>query len=181
MAQIFVSHSRRDEDIRQWFDTIFATAGVRAVRMEFEDAEVKSGRMILQKIRESDALFVLMGPNLTFSQFTENWIGFEVGAAAALTKPVWVFERILDSVMFPIPYLTHYVLYDPRSEEYRVYVTDIVKQFNLLLPFRNFGDSTSITCPYEDCRSEYDVRPPLPAGSSFICPSCRRQIKIKRT
>ena len=36
MAQIFVSHSRDDIRLRQWFDEIFAGSPVKAIRFEFE-------------------------------------------------------------------------------------------------------------------------------------------------
>ena len=36
MAQIFISHSRRDANVRNFFDSIFADTNIRAVRVEFE-------------------------------------------------------------------------------------------------------------------------------------------------
>ncbi len=121
MDQVFISHSKIDEDIRQYFDTIFAS-NVKAVRMEFEELRTTPWMDIRNCIIQSEAIFVLLGPNLTFSKYTENWIGFEVGAATALNKPIWVMERFGDSVNFPIPYLTDYLLYEPKNDEHTKFI-----------------------------------------------------------
>ena len=104
MNQVFVSHSKRDVTIRQFFDSIFADTKVAAVRMEFEELHSTPSVDIRNRIMQSDALFVLLGQNLTFSQYTENWVGFEVGIATALNKPIWVMERFGDKVQFPFHY-----------------------------------------------------------------------------
>ena len=122
MNQVFISHSKRDKDIRQYFDTVFASTNVKAVRMEFEELRTTPSMEIRNRINQSDALFVLLGPNLTFSQYTENWIGFEVGVATALNKPIWVMERFGDSVNFPIPHLTDYLLYEPKNDEHTKFI-----------------------------------------------------------
>ena len=74
MNQIFISHNRRDKDIRQYFDTIFAITNVKSVRMEFEELQTTPSMDIIDMIMQSNAIFVLLAPNLTFSKYTKNWV-----------------------------------------------------------------------------------------------------------
>src|SRR6266702_3803031 len=122
MARIFVSHSRRDRDIVNFFTEAFATSkkGVKADFMEFENMEGKdAGREIIQKIKDlqTQAVFVLLGPGVLKFRHTENWIAFEVGVCSGVEKDVWVFEPIRETVEFPIPYLNHYVPYRVGDKE----------------------------------------------------------------
>ena len=177
MAQIFISHSKKDEDIRTYFDSIFAGTKVRAVRMEFEDLRDRPSRQIWSEIQKSDALFVLLGPNLSFSNFTENWIGFEVGIATALEKSIWVMERLGDAINFPIPYLTDYLIYDPNNKTHTKYIKHTINQFTFIPILRNFGQGIGITCPYESCKSKYSLRTQI---DSFLCPTCRQEVTFKK-
>src|SRR6266571_8785272 len=109
MARIFVSHSKLDKDIVAFFTTAFATSkkNVKADFMEFEDLRGKyAGAEISQRIRhpETQAVFVLLGPNVKQALHTENWITFEVGVASGAGKDVWVFEPIMNLVEYPIPF-----------------------------------------------------------------------------
>ena len=171
--QVFISHSKRDVTIRQFFDSIFADTKVAVVRMEFEELHSTPSVDIRNHIMQSDALFVLLGQNLTFSQYTENWVGFEVGIATALNKPIWVMERFGDKVQFPIPYLTDFLLYEENNKEHRQFIRGIIEQFSLFPIVRNFGSSTTILCPYDDCKSTYFLHDDI---DRFICPTCRREI-----
>lgn len=175
MNQIFISHSKRDENIRLYFDTIFASTGVKAVRMEFEELQTTPSVDIRNRIMQSDAIFVLLGPNLTFSQYTENWIGFEVGVATALKKPIWVMERFGDNVRFPIPYLTDYLLYNPENQEHMKFIKGVIEQFSVIPILRDFGSSSRIVCPYDDCKSIYMFHDIV---DRFACPTCRRELVV---
>lgn len=53
--------------------------------------------------------------NAIRSDYTKNWIIFEVGLAAALNKRLLVFERKGPPIQFPIPYVTDYMIFDPGN------------------------------------------------------------------
>jgi len=52
--------------------------------------------------------FLILTRNLTKTEYTQNWVAFEVGVASTIdpTIPVIVFTE--ENVDFPVPYLTHY-------------------------------------------------------------------------
>ncbi|MEM2146454.1 MAG: hypothetical protein QW279_13915, partial [Candidatus Jordarchaeaceae archaeon] len=64
MAQIFVSHSQYDKDIRLSFDEIFARTGVKSICMEFEQMYPPAWQNIRNQVSSSDAVFLLLGPNI---------------------------------------------------------------------------------------------------------------------
>lgn len=177
MTQIFISHSRRDEQIRNFFDSIFAGTNVRAVRVEFENFEDTPSNFIKDNIFASEALFVLLGPNVNISEFTVNWIGFEVGLAAAWNKEIWVFEQLNTRIPFPIPFLSDYVLYDLGDPSSRTYITGIVDAYNAIMPIlrqlpQGFRD---VTCDYPNCRMSYRLHAQI---NSFNCPACRQPLQF---
>ena len=181
MPQIFISHSRYDEDIRKYFDEIFAGTTVKAVRLEFERYEVPPSKFTREQIRASDAVFVLLGPNITRSPFTQIWVAFETGCAAGYGYPkdIWVFEPIQYSpIQFPVPFLHHYMLYDPNSREHREYITSIVKAYEAWIPlFRSIPSGwRQVTCPYDDCGMSYIFHT---ISEEIYCPTCRRGIRFR--
>ena len=103
MVQIFVSHSQHDKDIRASFDTVFARTGVKSVCMEFEQMRSPKWHEIMNTVNASQAVFLLLGPNVRISIHTQNWIAFEVGLSCAFKKEVWVFEQEGANIEFPIP------------------------------------------------------------------------------
>lgn len=95
MTTVFVSHSKRDEKIKNFFALIFNRKGINSILMELEDLQyMNKGVEISRKIcEESDALVVLLGKNVQSPpkrahNFTRNWVSFEVGVAAGCKKPV---------------------------------------------------------------------------------------------
>ncbi len=180
MARIFVSHSRFDTEIANFFAAAFATSkrGVKADIMEFEDLEGKyAGREIARRITdiETQAVFVLLGPNVKKALHTENWITFEVGVACGVGKDVWVFEALVDTVEFPIPYLTHYVQYQVGNRVYLDFIREKVDAYDVVPVFRNASIFRNrpmlISCNH--CKTRYFLH--LPHGR-FPCPCCRNQL-----
>lgn len=181
--QIFVSHSQYDQDIRTYFDTIFARTGVIPKCMEFETIYPPAWAEIKQQISGSEAVFLLLGPNIRRTCFTENWVAFEVGVSCAFNKAVWVFEPNGIANNFPIPYLTDYVIYDAQAREHFDYIRTIIEGYrrqSSLLPLfvddrtkRNIPKGRPITCEYENCGSTYSLHTEI---TNFYCPSCRQQL-----
>jgi hypothetical protein len=124
--QIFVSHSQKDKDILTYFDRVFARTGVKSVCMEFEKMRSPEWQDIKENVEYSDAVFLLLGPNVQGSIHTQNWIAFEVGLSCAFGKEVWVFEQEDSDVEFPIPYLTDFMMYNPHKSETFGYVRNVI-------------------------------------------------------
>lgn len=174
MAQIFISHSRRDESIRAFFDSVFAGSKVRAVRLEFEQFDTTPSAYIMNQIFLSDALFVLLGPNVEFSRYTENWIGFEIGYAATSIKDIWVFEPFGSAIQFPVPLLHHYLLYELEDTKHSQYISDIVRAYETIPLFRRLPQGyMDVICPYDTCRSSFRFHSIV---DRFNCPTCRQPI-----
>ena len=85
MTSIFMSHSKHDLEIVNYFYKAFARVGLTVKIMELEDFNKYAGYEILNKLRkESDGEAVFLGRNLHYPptltpEFTDNWVKFEVG------------------------------------------------------------------------------------------------------
>lgn len=162
MARIFLSHSKEDKEIRDFFLKIGGLAGVETKAVEFEYFPPPAWEYIRNQLYMSDALFLLLGPNvLDRGIYTQNWISFEVGLACDMArtvgKEVWISEQIQHSIRFPVPYLNHYVLYDPNKR------SDL---------FRNIPQGTrEVTCSYDDCKVKFRLHTDV---KEFNCLACRR-------
>lgn len=117
MAKVFISHSRKDTEIVKDVSYHMKQVQVEPLVAEFESVERPPYRTIDRMIEQSDALFFFLTPNVADSPHTRSWVDYEVSAAHALNKPVYVFEQLNRQVIFPIPFLTHYFLYDPSQKE----------------------------------------------------------------
>lgn len=182
MAQIFISHSQYDEDIRKYFDEIFAGTKVRAVRLEFERFNVPPSKFVMKQIRASDAIFILLGPNITRNPFTQSWVAFETGYGAACvdSKYIWVFEPFdYAPIKFPVPFLHHYMLYSPHVPENREYIKKIVNGYDALIPLVTYltlpKGYKRVTCPNNDCGMSYMLHT---VTEEIYCPACRRKISV---
>lgn len=163
MANIFVSHSQHDRDIRTSFDSVFARTNVKSVCMEFE--KIANWETIRNEVKSSVAVFLLLGQNVRSSIYTRNWIAFEVGLACAFDKDVWVFEQGETTVDFPIPYLTDYMVYDLKESIHFNYVRNIIERYGKLLPI-SIG-----RIPYRESRG-------VPKGIAVICDACSMQFSL---
>jgi len=115
MAKVFISHSSKDTDIVKQITYHLKLVQVEPLVAEFESVERPPYRTIDRMLQESDALFFFLTPNVADSAHTRSWVDYEVSAAQK--KPVYVFEQLNRQVVFPIPFLTHYFLYDPSRKE----------------------------------------------------------------
>ena len=81
MAQIFVSHSQRDEDLKNFFSNAFAPTNVRAIYEEFEKI-IRGGvtsEQIARDIENSRAVFVILSQNVQNIPHTRDWVVWEAG------------------------------------------------------------------------------------------------------
>ena len=181
MVTLFISHSRYDEAIRDYFSNIIgSTEGVDHVLMEFELEGQYPGQRIVEKMAQpaTKALFVLLGPGLTRSQYTVNWVTFEVGLAAALHKDIWVFEQFNDDIHFPVPYVDHYVLYNLGDRDHFQFIRRKASAYTLFfVGMKNnilMEDNPEyITCAHPSCGASYYLHS---VTERIKCPVCRQEL-----
>jgi hypothetical protein len=185
--QIFVSHSQYDIDIRKSFSEIFAIAGVMPKYMEFERIYPPAWAEIKAQIKISEAVFLLLGPNIRRSSFTENWVAFEAGLSCAFGKDVWVFEPMDSHIDFPIPYLTDYMLYNLDIQDHFGYVRCVMEGYKRPLTIFPLGDArtkrnipkgVTMNCTHENCLSNFQLHTDVP---NLYCPVCRQIINRPET
>ena len=118
-------------------------------------------------------MFLLLGPKIRKSIYTQNWIAFEVGLSCALGKRVWVFEQMHSKIDFPIPYLTDYLLYSLDDNIHFNYVKAIIEGYeenvSSLDPKRKIPEGLLTVCRH--CHLEFSMHQTIGA---YYCPSCRQ-------
>ena len=206
MSHIFLSHSKKDISIIDTFKQAFSSSNVKPILMEYENFQNPPWKEIQNKIRTSSALFVLLGPNLKNSDYTQNWVSYEVGIADSFNKPIWVFEDINNQILFPIPHVNNYLIYDPSLTESLEYLQTIIKSYAIssvgalgglmltaaitsnplvLIAGTLLGSKigiptkpagTKIICPYFDCKITFEF---YNNNQTIRCPSCRRTLTCR--
>jgi hypothetical protein len=100
----------------QQFLKAFASSPVKAYLAEFEkEFKLPAAPELQKEIDKSVALFLVLSPAVLSSQYTENWVTWELGVASRAKKEIWVFEDPAQPVVFPIPHVTNYVPFDSSS------------------------------------------------------------------
>jgi hypothetical protein len=153
--------------------------------MEFEKMTYQSWMEIKTEIERSEALFLFLGENVKYSPYTENWIAFEIGVACANNKDVWIFEQYGDSIEFPAPYLTDYMVYDLSDSEHFNYIRSIIEGYGrspIILPLgvpqrekKGVPSGDQIQCGYGNCNLTYNLHTRI---DEISCPSCRQGLDI---
>jgi hypothetical protein len=145
MAQIFISHSAKDEVLKNFFNKGFATSSVNAKYEEIE--QLLKGTVTTETIKYditlSSAVFVLLSKNVETLTHTRDWVSFELGFASGVSggnKDIWVFENISDigQITMAIPAFDHYVVYD-TSDVALVYVKSIIESYNDMRVLKNMA------------------------------------------
>ena len=138
MAQIFVSHSSKDKDLVEFLSKAFASTQVKGIFEEFESicSGPADAQRIAGNIRQSAAVFVLMGPHLEKREHTRDWVAWESGLAAAAAletnKDVWVLDPIIEdwSSSMVVPHLRHYVRFLPHDDHWQVYLSQVIASYD---------------------------------------------------
>jgi len=186
-VQVFVSHTQKDIEFCDIFDRACARVGVKAFRSEFEKIILPAWDTIRKAIRDSRALFLLVGTELTRSQaiggqswwYTQNWIAYEIGVACDRDIDVWV---VCDDVRinFPVPYLNNYLPVSIRNREAFEFITGILRKYAQGVR-TTFPDKECLfQCPYEHCGGIYNVRVRYSRGQKTVCPQCLGEIEFVR-
>jgi hypothetical protein len=130
MAQIFISHSQRDEPVKNFFYRAFSGTAVLPIWMEYEDAATSSiDEVIERKIQASSAVFFLLSETVERISFTRDWVLWENGKIS--NKDIWVFEpeESFGRINVVLPRFHHYVRYQ-RNKPWRDYINSIVRSYD---------------------------------------------------
>ncbi|MCE2498711.1 MAG: toll/interleukin-1 receptor domain-containing protein [Nitrosopumilaceae archaeon] len=118
MATIFISHSKKDEDLVLVMEKTLKNMGHTPIIEEFVPAEERKSvphKEIRSNVEKSEFLFLFLTDNVMATEYTRSWVIWESGLASADSKKLFVFERIGTPIKLPIPYLTDYALFDPDN------------------------------------------------------------------
>ncbi len=129
MAEIFISHSKRDEDIKNFFSNVFAGLNVAGKFVEFEEYESPPWQFIQERVNAAKSVFVLLGPHVRQLSYTRDWITWETGLASQAGKDIWVFEPFGQWCDIAIPHVSHYAVYE-KTEDAIKYVKLIAKSYD---------------------------------------------------
>jgi hypothetical protein len=182
--QIFISHSKYDKEFCNAFDSACASVGLKRFRSEFENIEKPAWKTIKKEIKKSNALFLLVGKELTNRQrrclvdspeytdwlFTQNWISYEIGVASQKGIDVWVLCDSLD-INFPVPYLNNYHVWGVHLEDpnQRNFILNVLKAYQSARRVE-FDERFSFSCP--NCGATYNLFFPPAKEFKLRCPTC---------
>jgi hypothetical protein len=130
MAQIFISHSQRDEQAKNFFYRAFSGTAVFPIWMEYEGAPTSSiDEEIERKIQASSAVFFILSETVERIPFTRDWVLWENGKVP--NKDIWLFEpeESLGNITVVVPRFRHYVRYQ-RTRPWRDYINSIVRSYD---------------------------------------------------
>ena len=188
MTQVFVSHTKKDRRFCDEFDNVCASVGMKRFNSDFETIPNTAWKTIKEEMNKSIALFFLVGEELVNSQnlndtdwrYTQNWIAYEMGLACQLGIDVWA---ICDNIVinFPMPYINNYLTVGLRDRLAFDYLKEILEAYkngrNFPFPFVDgSGDNFGVSCPYGDCKMEFNLHVELHPGDEIKCPQCLREV-----
>ena len=191
IKQVFVSHTKKDEKFCDAFDRVCARVGIIAFRSEFEKMSKPAWKTIKEAMNKSIAMFFLVGEKLVKSQdlkdpewrYTQNWIAYEMGLACQLGIDVWA---ICDDVPinFPMPYINNYLTVSLRHRPAFDYLRGILEMYKKgqTFPYPYVGDdghNFDVSCPYDDCKMEFNLHVSLQSGEKIRCPQCLKSMVFK--
>ena len=188
MKQVFVSHTKKDRKFCDAFDNVCASVGMRRFNTDFEIIPMPTWETIKKEMNKSIALFFLVGKELVTSQdlndldwrYTQNWIAYEMGLACQLGIDVWA---ICDDVLinFPMPYINNYLTVSLRNRPAFDYLRDILERYKggQTFPLSYVaadGNNLYVSCPYDDCKMEFNLHVSLQSGEKIRCPQCLKNM-----
>ena len=180
--QVFMSHSRKDKNGRTFFDGLFSRENISSYWYSYEGPSPPHAERLKNCITRSVSVFVLLSQYMNDNLYTLAWISYEVGAAYAAGKKIWVFHKLGDEITFPVPYVTAYIE-RPRSplKKREVPYSNIVQYKGQFSPESfNYGLENGllkITCANPDCKASYHVY--IIKDHKFRCPVCGNVNKLK--
>lgn len=132
MSQIFVSHSKRDDSIVNYFGKLFGTTRVKGIFKEIEGFKSRPyWNEVQNDVQQSAAIFILLGPNIQNLFHTRDWTVWESATASAIRKDIWVFEpyEYLGKINVIIPHVDHYMIYQ-ETNQYQNYIRKVIESYD---------------------------------------------------
>lgn len=116
-AKVFISHSRRDEDLVDRIDRALDMIGYETLIYEWEDIpdEEPDRDAIKAKMSECDACFVFPTPTVRQQPVTPAWLIAESSIAGDQNIPTVIFKEEGDDYEINFPYFDILAVYD-RAE-----------------------------------------------------------------
>jgi len=142
LANIFISHSGKDASLIASVHQILVNVGHTPIIEEFIPESEKlpiPHDEIQRNVSVSDAIFLFLTDNVLATDYTRNWVVFEVGLARQASKRVFVFERQGVPIPYPIPYVTDYMIFDPQSISDLLTIQTIAKELVGKIPAALIG------------------------------------------
>jgi len=179
-TKVFESHTKLDSEFCDVFDRACARVGIDAFRSEYESIQPPAWQTIRNELRQSKALFLLVGKSLVDAQtthgsdwdYTQNWISYEIGIASQLGLDVWVLCDEI-RINFVVPYLNNYLPYSIRGEKNFKLFVDVLQRYASGEKY-DLNNINAATCPYSDCSISYNLHAAVPKGGEIVCPCCLR-------
>lgn len=137
MAIIFISHSKRDEQLVQNIQSVLLNVGHTPIIEEFIPESMKEPipyEEIRKNVQQSDAVFLFLTDEVVRTEYTKNWVIEEDGVALDRNIPVFVFERKGFPIHYPIPYVTDYMVFDPYTIEDILNIQKLAKDIGKIPP-----------------------------------------------
>jgi len=162
MAQVFISHSKKDQELINNVATMLKNVDEEPVVMEYMPKTARdrpNWSLIRKHVSESDYLMLFKTDNAITTDFTKSWIIYEVGLAAAYEKKLFVFERKGPPIKFPIPYVTDYMIFDPSK------VKDFLTIQSIVAGSKKSGKMNRI---YEDAYKDTNLLAPQMKTMEYI-------------
>jgi stringent starvation protein B len=113
MAQVFISHSSRDEWLIKPICEWLKASGVEPYLAEFETTATPLPEKFDKAIRDSNAVVVIFTRNVANIQKTRDVVNWETCVAYTHKKPVYILRENGVELPFMFNYITDYFTFDP--------------------------------------------------------------------
>jgi len=117
--------------------TVLINLGHTPIIEEFIPEEFKEPipyEEIRKNIQLSNAVFLFLTDEIIRTEYTKNWVIYEVGLASDRKIPLFVFERKGFPLPYPIPYVTDFMLFDPESIDDFLNIQKLAKGIDTISP-----------------------------------------------
>jgi hypothetical protein len=197
--KIFITHSRKDSEGKDFFQKIFSQSYSAGFWYSDHTYDPPHHERIINVMRGCSSVFVLLSEEMQ-NPHTSSWVSYEVGAAKALGKNVWVFENPeKPAINILVPGADAYVQRPSTIDDIEKFgYMEVVNQGGMILP-RNiirvaqpgkpakqvlvgnpfdsgkFEHIVFIACAYKSCKQRYFCAT-LKGVNEYLCPSCRRRL-----
>lgn len=131
LVQIFLSHSRKDEDLIEKLKAGLGVMNYQPIVYEdlAESVNIPDYQRIRTLIQGSDVVFLFLTNNVASSKWTTYWVDHEVSQAAAFNKPLVMFQVEGEEPPLPIGYCTDVVTISRDPTLALLNVQQIAKRF----------------------------------------------------